>query len=334
MKKTNNKLTPKERKKLFEEQIANRFLSVLTLKGARWVKEWCGPGMSPINGITGRKYKGVNQFWLALVAMSYKSDDPRWYTFNQITDYKGIYHKGTKWHLKEGSKASYVEYFFPYDTVEKKNLTWTEYHKLIKDDGRDPEEFYLKSRYTPVYNACQIEGIEPYDAKFTTYDSHPNETVLELAQKMDVEIVHDGGNRAYYSIREDKIHLPKTEHFFSSVAWAGTALHELTHASGAEKRLNRKHGIFGSEEYAYEELIAEIGSCLLCYNLGIEESEENIKNHEAYVASWIEDIREKPESLTKAIKEAQKACDYITSLLGDCESPPVDESEEVLIDVA
>ena len=331
-------LTSQERKKLFQEQIAKRFLSVLTEKGASWVKNWRGPSMAPINGVTKYKYRGINRFMLALVDLSYGSNDLRWHTFNQFADHRRYYHKGTEWHLKEGSKCVYVEYYYPYDTKEHKNLTWKEYHKLIKDDDRDPAEFYLKARYSAVFNASQIEGIEPYVAELQTYDSQPNDTVLELAKAMDVKVAFDGGDRAFYRPKDDSIHLPKAEHFFSSVAWAATTLHELTHASGAEKRLNRIgitqfQGMF-SERYAYEELVSEIGSCMMMYNLDIEESEDNIKNHEAYVASWIEDIREKPEALTNAIKEAQKAVDYMMSFLDDSESSYDDESEEVFIDVA
>lgn len=338
MKKSNKKLTAKEKGQLFAEQIAKRFLSVLSYNGPAWVKEWRGPSMAPINGVSKKKYRGVNQFILALVAMSCGYSDPRWFTFTQIADYKGIYHKDKKWHLKENSKGVYVQFYYPYDTVEKKNLTWVEYHRLIKEESRDPAEFFLKARYFTVFNAEQVEGVDPYVADLQVFDTHPNETVIELAQKMGVNISYDGGDRAFYRPSDDTVHLPKAEHFFSSVAWAGTTLHELGHASGAEKRMNRvgivKKGIgMFDEEYAYEELIAEIISCLMCYNLGIEECEENINNHEAYVASWVEEIQDKPESLLNAIKEAQKAVDYMTALLDDCESP-TDESEEVILDVA
>ena len=70
MKKSNKKLTAKEKGQLFAEQIAKRFLSVLSYNGPAWVKEWRGPSMAPINGVSKKKYRGVNQFILALVAMS------------------------------------------------------------------------------------------------------------------------------------------------------------------------------------------------------------------------------------------------------------------------
>lgn len=340
MKNNNKKLTTKEKGQLFAEQIAKHFLSVLSYSGSAWVKEWRGPSMAPINGISKKKYRYCNQFKLALVAMLCGYSDPRWYTFNQIADYKGIYHKDKKWHLKEGTKGEMIYFEFPYDKVEKKNLAWEELHRLIKEEGRDPSDFFKKRRYYTVFNAEHVEGVEPYTASIHTFDTHPNETVLELAQKMGVNISYDGGDRAFYRPSNDTVHLPKAEHFFSSVAWAGTTLHELGHASGAEKRMNRvgivKKGIGTfDEEYAYEELVAEIISVLMCYNLGIDESEDNIRNHEAYVASWIEDIQNKPESLLNAIKEAQKASDYMMNVLEpNSISSSEGENGEVDLDVA
>ena len=95
-----------------------------------------------------------------------------------------------------------------------------------------------------------------------------------------------------------------------------TAIHELSHASGAAHRLGRDlSGTFGSESYAFEELIAEMTSCFMAAELPSHQSENHIRNHQAYVGSWIRSIKEKPDSLREAIKEANKAADYL-SLMG------------------
>jgi len=118
--------------------------------------------------------------------------------------------------------------------------------------------------------------------------------------------------RAFYRPIEDRIYLPYRQQFNSEYAYASTALHELSHATGAEHRLNRKQGgEFGTEPYAYEELVAEISSCFLSSELPIGQTEEHLKNHKAYVQSWIQGIKEQPEALFRAVKDAEQAAAYL-----------------------
>ena len=70
-------------------------------------------------------------------------------------------------------------------------------------------------------------------------------------------------------------------------------------------------GFFGTSQYAYEELVAEMCSCFMGFDLHAEASASHIDNHKAYVQSWIQAIREKPETLIKAIKAAQAAANYM-----------------------
>lgn len=133
-----------------------------------------------------------------------------------------------------------------------------------------------------------------------------------LSSNMGVDIVHDGGDRAFYRQKEDKIHLPDSGVFFTEYAYHSTALHELAHSTGHPSRLDRNlNGGFGSEDYAYEELIAEITSCFMSAELEIPQLDEDLNNHKAYVQSWVSAIREKPESLVKAIVEAEKTAAYM-----------------------
>ena len=83
-----------------------------------------------------------------------------------------------------------------------------------------------------------------------------NDELIDKIQKgMDLQILNDGGDRAYYSPKTDSVHLPEKDTFYNSYAYNATALHELSHATGAEKRLNRDiRNVFGTEKYAYEEL--------------------------------------------------------------------------------
>ena len=301
---------PKDKNE-FRAEMAEAFVHVLEDKGLEWKKEWRGlGGAAPQNGITKANYRGCNAFWLSLVAMMKGYSDPRWVTMLQIMDKDGKYHPKQKWHLKKGSKATYVEYWYPYDLAEQKALTWDQYKACLKD-GRDEKEFKLSTRYTAVFNACDVEGMPEQDIIINP-DVSQDELITKLSESMGVEILPDGGDQAYYSPSQDKIHLPTPESFISEYAYNSTALHELSHSTGHPSRLNRPQGaFFGTNQYAYEELVAEMCSCFMSAELQTEMSAAHIDNHRAYVQSWIQAISEKPDTLVRAIKDAQDAANYM-----------------------
>ena len=298
-------------KEEYRAELADAFAHVLEEKGLEWRKEWRGQGGgAPHNGITKANYRGCNAFWLSLVSMMKGYDDPRWVTMIQIMDNDGKYHPNEKWHLKKGSKATYVEYWYPYDNAEKKALTWEQYRQELAD-GRSEKEFTLSTRYTAFFNANDIEGMPELQITENP-DVSQNELIRKLSDGMGVEILTDGGDQAYYSPTQDKIHLPTPGSFENEYAFNATALHELSHSTGHPMRLNRPQGaFFGTEQYAYEELVAEMCSCFMGAELQTEATPQHIDNHKAYVQNWIHAIREKPETLVKAIKDAQAAANYM-----------------------
>ena len=294
----------------FRKKMADAFVSVLSEKGLSWKKEWSAAGGAPQNVVTKAFYRGCNQFLLSLIAISRGYSDPRWATMVQIMDLQGKYHPDEKWHLKAGSKAAYVEYWYPFDLKHKKALTWDQLKKELSS-GRKEEEFRLSTKYTPVFNACDVEGMQELNP-----DKGPkiqmDDLVARLSKGMSVPIFFDGGDKAYYSPRLDEIHLPKMEAFENAYAFNSTALHELAHSTGHTLRLNRAQtGIFGLDTYAYEELVAEMASCFMGSDLKTEPSICHIQNHKAYVQAWIKGIQDKPETLLHAVKDAQAAAAYM-----------------------
>ena len=245
-------------KEEYRAEMAETFANVLEEKGLSWKKEWNGSGGgAPHNGVTKALYRGCNAFWLSLIAMAKGYTDPRWVTMHQIMDDDKKYHPNEKWHLKKGSKATYVEYWFPYDVKNKKAMTWDEYHNELAD-GRSEKEFTLSTRYTAVFNAHEVEGMPEIQID-PKQDISADELIQKLSEGMGVEIFTDGGDQAYYSPSQDKIHLPVPEAFHSEYAFNSTALHELSHSTGHPTRLNRpQSAFFGTDQYAYEELVAEM----------------------------------------------------------------------------
>lgn len=298
-------------KEEYRTQLAETFANILEEKGLSWRKEWTGKGGgAPHNGVTKANYRGCNAFWLSLIAMMKGYTDPRWVTMHQIIDADKKYHPNEKWHLKKGSKATYVEYWYPYDITNQKAVTWEDYRNELAN-GRNEKEFTLSTRYTGVFNAHEVEGMPELQVE-QNLNVRVDELIEKLSDGMGVEIFMDGGDQAYYSPSQDKIHLPTPESFHSEYAFHATALHELSHATGHPSRLNRpQSAFFGTDQYAYEELVAEICSCFMGSELKVEATQEHMGNHKAYVQSWIGAIREKPETLIKAIKDAQTAANYM-----------------------
>lgn len=309
----------------YREQLAQMFINALSEHGLDWKKQWHGVGPSaPFNGITKAKYRGCNMIFLHMASMARGYKDPRWVTMVQIMDKDNKYHPGEKWHLTKGTKAVYVEYWYPYDYENKKALTWDEY-KAELDKGRSEEDFTLNTRYTAVFNADAVEGM-PKLVVSENLDVKQEDVIDKLSANMGVPICYDGENNAFYRPSEDAIHVPDPKYFESSYAFNSTVLHELAHSTGHPSRLNRPiQNIFGSEAYAFEELIAEMTSCFMSATVmdpDASESAVHMDNHKAYIQSWIKSIKDKPETLIKAVKEAQTAAVYM-----DYKAELIDEAE-------
>lgn len=288
--------------KEYRKELAEMFARVLEEKELDWKKEWSGLTNVPVNAVKERKYKGINAFTLMLTMMERGYTDPRFATFNQIKE------MGCRLHDAKGMGIK-VEYWFPYDREERKAITWEKF-KMVSN-GKPDDRYVLHAKYSTVFNAAHIEGL-PERKLEKINDIASDELISKLSSNMGVEIINDGGDRAFYRLREDKIHLPVPESFSSDYAYNSTALHELAHSTGAPHRLNRKfENEFGSEDYAYEELIAEITSCFMSVNLNFEQDSFHLNNHKAYIQSWVKSIREKPETLAKAIAEAEKTAAYM-----------------------
>lgn len=285
--------------KKYREQLAEDFSRILEEKQLDWKKEWIAQD-TPVSVRSGKPYRGMNRFNLTLIALDRGYNDPRWATFKQI--------KENGWTLKNAKgQGVRIAYWYPYDTEEKKEIPWGDFYKRYLEIG---ERYQLSSRTAVVFNASLIDGIPQLPQRQGEIIS--DELINKLSQNMGVPITNDGGGQAYYNSKEDRIHLPLKEHFLSDYAYNSTALHELTHASGAEHRLHRNlSGGFGSEVYAFEELVAEISSCFMSANLRIEQDQSHIDNHKAYIQIWAQHIRERPEELARAIQQAERATAYL-----------------------
>ncbi len=303
-----DKLTP-QRKQLVDEVLKN-----LENCGGLWHQGWTNAG-TPESAITGKKYRGVNNFFLTLVAMANGYSDNRWATFNQIHD------KGWKFRTNEQGKSlgkgagAVIEYFELRDKETKQPFD----RHVLDGMTADEREEYMKEnvfplrKYYRVFNGDIIEGIperQKHEIDQSGYSGRA-EAILKLWSETESPIIY-GGSQAYYHKGTDRIHLPQKEDFYSMQEYYSTALHEVGHSTGHEKRLNRNMGDgFGTPSYAEEELRAEIASMFIAQDLEIEMGENHIQNNAAYIESWKEKIKDNPDVLFEAIAEADKIAKFV-----------------------
>jgi len=139
----------------------------------------------------------------------------------------------------------------------------------------------------------------------TTFDPLPE--AENLFRKSGVSIIEKGQN-AFFRPSTDEVWLPERYLFPDAANFYATGLHELVHWSGGKGRLNREmKGKFGSGDYAFEELIAELGSAFLMADLGIVGEVQ----HESYIASWLKALKNDKRYIFKASSAASKAYHYL-----------------------
>lgn len=287
------------------EELAQRFLAALNEGYLPWNSCWNQD--KPLNAVSGIRYRGVNSIWLSFVAEFKGYSDPRWCTYKQA-EAKG-------WHIQKGEKATYVEYWAYFDRQQKKLLPWKEANELLKDKEYAEKNLVLTSKVFAVFNAKQIDGIPEYNKNHID--------IGDIRAQRDTLITNMGisyreqGQQAYYSPSDDRVTLPPESTFDNPYGYMATFLHECGHATGHASRLNRPlDGYYQNpESYAKEELRAEIASAFTVQELGLrltpEEMEFETKRHMGYVQAWAQHIKEAPEALFQAIKDAEKISDYL-----------------------
>ena len=281
-------------------RITNQIVSHLE-KGVRpWVRPWnaehaAGRITRPLRH-NAKPYSGINVLSLWASAMAQNFAAPIWMTFKQASELDA--------HIRKGEKGSLVVYADSITLKETDEKT---------GDETDREIPFLKV-YT-VFNVEQIEGLpEVYYAKAApTLDPVAR---IEHAEEYFVALgatIRHGGNRAFYSISADAIQMPPFESFQNADSYYATLAHECTHWTGSKTRLDRDFGghRFGSEGYAVEELVAELGAAFLCADL--ELALEPREDHASYIATWLKLLATDTRAVFTAAAHAQRAAEFINN---------------------
>jgi antirestriction protein ArdC len=241
----------------------------------------------PYNPASGTQYRGVNHFWLGMQPWAL----PWFVTYKQAQALGGT--------VKAGQKGTPVVY-------------WNVHRKETQgDNGETVTSAYAFVKSYWVFNVEQCEGLElpPMpETPAADFDAVPG--VMALVDRLDLKggLTH-AGDQAYFRPSTDAIVMPPMAAFTDAAHYHATLLHECVHATGHDSRLKRlTPARFGSEEYAYEELVAELGAAMLCAHTGINGD----LRHSGYIGSWLKALRNDKKFILSAAGKAQAAMDWLT----------------------
>jgi antirestriction protein ArdC len=196
------------------------------------------------------------------------------------------------------------------------------YKPLMQESKVDPTRKVQAGAlllYSKGYNFAQTEG-DYTPPVFKTGKQYSIDAIDQFVKSTKVEIKHKEEGRCYYNQTSDfinmtsKINFKDTKEADATVHYYSVLFHELTHATGHESRTGRmkknaeKYSWWNRDNYAFEELVAELGSVLFGQQFNIEKTIRG--NHIQYLNSWIKALKTDYTLIADASAQAQKAVDF------------------------
>lgn len=298
-----------------------------------WSKPWITEGsLGWPKNLSGREYNGMNALMLLLHCEKNGYKIPRFCTFNCVQRLN----KPTEKQAKEGVELPRVsvnrgEKSFPvmlttFTCIHKETKEKIKYddYKMLSDEEKKMYNVYPKMQVFRVFNVQQTNLQE---ARPELWNKLANGDAIKLDEgdKMSFEpmdvMIRDNRwicpikpmhqDKAYFSISKNEIVVPEKAQFKDGESYYGTLWHEMTHSTSIEGQLDRiKPAAFGSDEYAREELVAELGSALVAQRYGMSKAlkEESC----AYLKSWLEQLKESPQFIKTTLLDVKKASSLVT----------------------
>ena len=308
------------------KQIVDKIIELMETNGSTWFKPFSGYtrlpnnqfiSNQPFNLVSGKNYTGFNIFCLFGNAYEYQA----YLTIKQVNALGG--------RVIKGSNAHQVCFYGNAQTTK------------TDKDGNDYDSSYRFLKFYNVFNIAQttlageagdliakkLDKIKSQKAdQENLYKKKSIPTIADLenfVENTGAKIVHKEAGRCFYVPSLDYINMSPLDTWKGYKDYTGTdfyystLFHELIHWTKTEERANRTKNNpfetfgFGSEGYAFEELVAEIGSAITCSMLG--HTKVPMENHAQYLASWVKALKDKPSLLMKASAQANTAFKFLMS---------------------
>ena len=310
-----------------KNQIAEKFADIMVkkmeeMKAEKWEKPWFDvngkTNFYPQN-YTGRRYTSGNAFFLLLACAWREYQTPVFLTFNQCKKLEINVLKN------ETSFPVYYKNFLVYNRITKKRINIEDYN-LLNDDKKENWKLISYLKYYNVFNLDQTNFATVYESVFKSLVEQFNISKDEITidtffdcPELDMMIEENSWvcnialkkqNRAFYSLSNDTIVCPIKNQFPNHHNFYSTLLHEMTHSTGAPQRLNREIGkVFGDNDYAREEVIAELTAAFIGTQLGL--FVEPNKDSVAYLNGWIKVLKQSPDFVFSLLDDVVSASNFI-----------------------
>lgn len=334
-------ISSKTSEEKYSEKFAEMMIERIEQCQSNWKTPWLAPMSRPVS-MSGRPYNGANWFFLMMHTMEEQYKVPVYGTFKNFTDLNynangSLVEKSARVTILKDEHSVPVNFHSVKvvndETGEK--ISYKEYKELSKEEQ---EKYSIKSYdgWHPVFNIDQTnlkearpelynKLVEQFSAPKVQKGSEMSLPSLDVMVENNLwlcPIKPTYGNDAYYSISKDEIVVPEKRQFEHDEMYYGNMLHEMTHSTGAEGRLNRlKPSSFGSKEYAKEELVAEMTAAMIASQHGMTKyvKEDSV----AYLKGWLESLKQEPSFITSVIKDIDKASTMVNRRIDEVENERV-----------
>lgn len=275
-------------------RITSEIIAAIEAGAGSWRMPWHHNGTAitrPTNLASAKRYRGINvlALWIAANAAGYV--EGLWGTYRQW--------QAVGAQVRKGERATAV-------------VLWKEMKRRPSNDEDGEEDGddrpRLFARTFSVFNRAQVDGYAPQARPQLAEETRSVEADQFFAA-LQIPMV-TGAYDAHYRIDEDRIYMPRFGTFQDTAGYAGTLFHEAGHATGAKHRLDRDFGArFASRARAMEEAVAELTASYILADLGIAHHPR--PDHAAYIASWLELMKDDPRAIFTASSKAQQAADWM-----------------------
>jgi antirestriction protein ArdC len=277
-------------------RITNEIVAAIEAGAGEWKMPWRHDGSSvarPLNLVSRKPYRGVNilALWIAAHAKGY--GDGVWATYRQWAECGA--------QVRKGEKAATVVFWKQIGRVEARD---GEADVFGADDGAPR----IVARGYALFNRAQVDGYEEPDAPLLSQNERVTRADSVFAA-LGVPVTC-GASGAWYRVSEDRIYMPDFERFADATGFYSTLAHECAHATGASHRLDRDFSKrFTKQAVAAEELVAELTAAMVLADLGLAAHPR--ADHAAYIASWLDILKNDKRAIFTAASKAQAAADWM-----------------------